>query len=73
MRIPAASANCLSRREASSPRHDWLTGLGADQLADHTTVAFDDVLADVDVVLDLVGDARDNTSTRSLTVLRPGG
>jgi NADPH:quinone reductase-like Zn-dependent oxidoreductase len=58
---------------ASSARHDWLTGLGADQLIDHTTVAFDDVLADVDVVLDLVGDARDNTSTRSLTVLRPGG
>jgi NADPH:quinone reductase-like Zn-dependent oxidoreductase len=58
---------------ASSARHDWLTKLGADQVIDHTTVAFDDVLADVDVVLDLVGDARANTSTRSLTVLRPGG
>jgi len=58
---------------ASSARHDWLTGLGADQLIDHTTIAFDDVLADIDVVLDLLGDARDNTSTRSLTVLRPGG
>jgi NADPH:quinone reductase-like Zn-dependent oxidoreductase len=58
---------------ASSTRHDWLTELGADQLIDHTTVAFDEVLADVDLVLDLVGDARDNTSTRSLTVLRPGG
>ena len=58
---------------ATSARHDWLTGLGADQLIDYTTATFDDVLADVDVVLDLVGDARDNTSTRSLTVLRPGG
>jgi NADPH:quinone reductase-like Zn-dependent oxidoreductase len=58
---------------ARSARHDWLAGLGADQLIDHTAVAFDDVLAGVDVVLDLAGDARDNTSTRSLTVLRPGG
>ena len=60
---------------ASSARHDWLTGLGADQLVDYTTVAFDDVLAGagVDVVLDLAGDGRDSTSTRSLTVLRPGG
>jgi len=70
---------------ASSARHDWLAGLGADQLIDYTTVAFEDVLtgadddtdtgarARVDVVLDLAGDARDNTSTRSLAVLRPGG
>jgi len=60
---------------ARSTRHDWLTGLGADQLIDYTTVAFEDVLADagVDVVLDLAGDGRDSTSTRSLAVLRPGG
>ena len=58
---------------ASSARHDWLTGLGADELIDYTTVAFEEVLADVDVVLDLAGDARGSTSTRSLTVLRPGG
>ena len=58
---------------ASSARHDWLKGLGAGELIDYTTVAFEEVLADVDVVLDLAGDARENTSTRSLTVLRPGG
>jgi len=60
---------------ARSARHDWLTGLGADQVIDYTTAAFEDVLADayIDVVLDLAGDGRDNTSTRSLTVLRPGG
>jgi len=68
---------------ARSARHDWLAGLGAGQLIDYTTVAFEDVLAGanagagagagVDVVLDLAGDARENTSTRSLTVLRPGG
>jgi NADPH:quinone reductase-like Zn-dependent oxidoreductase len=58
---------------ASSARHNWLNGLGADQLIDHTTVAFEDLLADIDVVLDLVGDNRGNTSIRSLNVLRPGG
>jgi NADPH:quinone reductase-like Zn-dependent oxidoreductase len=58
---------------ASGARHNWLNGLGADQLIDHTTVAFEDLLADVDVVLDLVGDNRGNTSIRSLNVLRPGG
>jgi len=58
---------------ARSARHDWLAGLGAGQLVDYTAVAFEDVLADVDVVLDLAGDGRDNTSTRSLTVLRPAG
>jgi NADPH:quinone reductase-like Zn-dependent oxidoreductase len=58
---------------ARGARHEWLTGLGADQLVDHTAVAFDEVLADIDVVLDLVGDAGDNVSTRSLTVLRRDG
>jgi NADPH:quinone reductase-like Zn-dependent oxidoreductase len=58
---------------ASSARHKWLNGLGADQLIDHTTVAFEDVLTDIDVVLDLVGDKQGNTSIRSLNVLRPGG
>src|SRR5689334_2850744 len=53
---------------ASSARHDWLAGLGADQLIDYTAVPFEDVLtgadagarARVDVVLDLAGDGRDN-------------
>ena len=40
---------------------------------DYTAVRFEDVASDVDVVLDLVGDVHDNTSTRSLDVLRPGG
>lgn len=53
--------------------HDWLTKLGADELIDYTTVRFEDAVSDVDVVLDLVGDHHDDTSTRSLDVLRPGG
>ncbi|WP_222598492.1 NADP-dependent oxidoreductase [Lentzea tibetensis] len=55
---------------ASSARHDWLTSLGADEVVDYTTVRFEEAVHDVDVVIDLVGD---DTSTRSLEVLRPGG
>lgn len=58
---------------ASRPRHDWLTALGADELIDYTAVRFEDAVKDIDVVIDLVGDAHDNTGIRSLDVLRPGG
>ncbi|HUQ56416.1 NADP-dependent oxidoreductase [Lentzea sp.] len=53
--------------------HDWLTKLGADEVVDYTAVRFEDAISGVDVVIDLVGDAHDNTSTRSLEVLRPDG
>ncbi|MGW1736531.1 NADP-dependent oxidoreductase [Streptomyces sp. NPDC001999] len=52
---------------ASAARHPWLKELGADETIDYTTTRFEDV------VIDLVGDAHDITSTRSLKVLRPGG
>ncbi|TVT11119.1 NADP-dependent oxidoreductase [Amycolatopsis bartoniae] len=58
---------------ARSGSHGWLTKLGANELIDYTAVRFEDAVADVDVVLDLVGDHHENTSTRSLAVLRPGG
>lgn len=58
---------------ARAGKHDWLRGLGADELVDYTAVRFEDVVRDVDVVVDLVGDEHDATSTRSLDVLRPGG
>lgn len=58
---------------ASSANHDWLTKLGTDEVVDYTAVRFEEVISDVDVVLDLVGDRHDNTSTRSLRVLRRGG
>ena len=58
---------------ASRSRHDWLTALGADELIDYTTTRFEEAAKDIDVVIDLVGDAHHNTSTRSLDVLRPGG
>ncbi|SEQ92592.1 NADPH:quinone reductase [Lentzea albida] len=58
---------------ASARSHDWLTKLGADEVVDYTDVRFEDAVSDVDVVIDLVGDGHDHTSTRSLEVLRPGG
>ena len=58
---------------ASARHHDWLTGLGADELIDYTSVRFEDTVRDVDVVMDLVGDGSDRTGTRSIGVLRPGG
>ncbi|MBO3750736.1 NADP-dependent oxidoreductase [Streptosporangiaceae bacterium NEAU-GS5] len=58
---------------ASAAKHQWLRELGAEETIDYTTTAFEDVVHDVDVVLDLVGDGIDHTSHRSLKVLRPGG
>ncbi|WAL76232.1 NADP-dependent oxidoreductase [Kitasatospora sp. YST-16] len=58
---------------AGAARHPWLRGLGAAETIDYTTTRFEDAAADVDVVIDLVGDAHDRTATRSLEVLRPGG
>jgi NADPH:quinone reductase-like Zn-dependent oxidoreductase len=58
---------------ARAAKHAWLRELGADELIDYTTTRFEDAVRDVDVVIDLVGDEHDATSTRSLDVLRPGG
>jgi NADPH:quinone reductase-like Zn-dependent oxidoreductase len=51
----------------------WLRELGAAEVVDHTTQRFEDAVRDVDVVIDLVGDALDGTGPRSLRALRPGG
>ncbi len=51
----------------------WLRELGAAVAIDYATTRFEDLVADVDVVIDLVGNVHDDTGTRSLSVLRPGG
>lgn len=57
-----------------SPRNlSFLRGLGAAEVIDHTSTRFDEVLSGIDVVIDLIGNVHDETGTRSLTVLRPGG
>ncbi|MDI5961667.1 NADP-dependent oxidoreductase [Streptomyces sp. SL13] len=58
---------------ARAAKHDWVRELGAEEVIDYTTTRFEDAVKDVDVVIDLVGDGHDRTSTRSLDVLRPGG
>jgi NADPH:quinone reductase-like Zn-dependent oxidoreductase len=57
----------------SAHNEKWLRELGAAEFIDYRSTAFDEVLSDVDVVIDLVGNATDATGTRSLSVLRPGG
>ena len=57
----------------SAQNLDFLRDLGADEVIDHENTRFEDVVRDVDVVLDLVGDMPDNTQTRSWKVIKPGG
>ncbi|MGP4018014.1 NADP-dependent oxidoreductase [Saccharopolyspora sp. 5N708] len=55
---------------ASAGKHEFLRGLGADELIDYREVDFATAVSDVDVVLDTIaGDYR----SRSLRTLRPGG
>jgi NADPH:quinone reductase-like Zn-dependent oxidoreductase len=49
---------------------DFLSELGVDQAINYVTTAFEDVVSDVDVVLDLIGS---DTQQRSWKVLKPGG
>lgn len=58
---------------ASEPNLELLRSLGVDQPIDYRADRFEDVLQKVDVVVDLIGDVRDDTGTRSLDVLKPGG
>jgi len=51
----------------------WLREMGAREVIDHSTGRFEDSVSDVDVVIDLIGNALDDTGTRSLSVLKPGG
>ncbi|GGW54883.1 NADP-dependent oxidoreductase [Streptomyces xantholiticus] len=55
---------------ASAPAHDFVRGLGADEVVDYRATAFETAVAEVDVVLDTVGG---EYGPRSLDVLRPGG
>jgi NADPH:quinone reductase-like Zn-dependent oxidoreductase len=57
----------------STRNSGWLRELGANEVIDYTTTRFDDVLSDLDVVIDLIGNVKDDTGTRSLKVLKPGG
>jgi NADPH:quinone reductase-like Zn-dependent oxidoreductase len=58
---------------ASSGNVGWLRELGASEVIDYTTHRFEEHVHGVDVVIDLIGNAHDDTGTRSLQTLRPGG
>src|SRR4051794_10439922 len=51
----------------------WLRELGASEVIDYSTTRFEDVVGEVDAVIDLIGNVKDDTASRSLQVLRPGG
>ncbi|GAU70186.1 putative oxidoreductase [Streptomyces sp. NBRC 110611] len=55
---------------ASAAKHDFVRGLGADEVVDYRTADFAEAVRDVDVVLDSLGG---ENCLRSLRVLRPGG
>ncbi|WP_209707823.1 NADP-dependent oxidoreductase [Crossiella equi] len=55
---------------ASAGKHEFLRGLGVDELVDYTTTDFTEVVSDVDVVVDLIGG---DYALRSLRTLKPGG
>lgn len=55
---------------ARAANHDFLRGIGADELIDYTATDFRTAMAPVDTVLDLVGGSY---GPRSLDALRPGG
>ena len=57
----------------STAKCDWLRELGAAEVIDYSETRFDDVVSNVDVVVDLVGNVHDDTGSRSLSVLRRGG
>jgi len=71
----------------SARNMEWMLELGANRVIDYTAERFEDVVNEsdsgsgsgseitrgIDVVIDLIGNVHDNTGTRSLKVLRPGG
>ena len=57
----------------STRNSGWLRELGANEVIDYTTTRFEEVVSDIDVVIDLIGNVQDDTGTRSLGVLKPSG
>ena len=55
---------------ASRGKHEFVRGLGADEIIDYRGVDFREIVKDADVVLDTVGG---DYGARSIETLRPGG
>jgi NADPH:quinone reductase-like Zn-dependent oxidoreductase len=57
----------------SAENVEFVRGLGARHVIDYRAQRFEDVAGEQDVVIDLIGNAADDTGSRSLEVLRPHG
>jgi NADPH:quinone reductase-like Zn-dependent oxidoreductase len=57
----------------SAHNSDFVQELGAQRVIDYTSERFEEIATGQDVVIDLIGNAHDDTGTRSLDALRPGG
>lgn len=57
----------------STKNTGWLRELGAAEVIDYSETRFEDAVSNVDAVIDLIGNVHDDTGTRSLAVMRPGG
>jgi len=57
----------------SARNTSWLRELGASEVIDYSAARFEDAVHDIDAVIDLIGNVKDDTATRSLRVLRQGG
>ena len=55
---------------ASATNHDYVRGLGADEIIDYSKQDFTEIVSDCDAVFDTVGG---DVATRSFAVLKPGG
>jgi NADPH:quinone reductase-like Zn-dependent oxidoreductase len=55
---------------ASASNHDYVRGLGADEVIDYTTQDFTQVASDCDALFETVGG---DVATRSFSVIKPGG
>ncbi len=53
---------------ASGGKPEFVLGLGADQFIDYTSTIFEDVVSDIDVVLEVVGNGYADRSLRVLTL-----
>lgn len=61
------TATCSARNA------EFVRELGANRVIDYGAERFEEVATGHDVVIDLIGNVRDQTGTRSLDALRPGG
>lgn len=55
---------------ASAPKHEFVRGLGADEMIDYREVDFAEAIRDIDVVLDTIGG---DYQARSLQTMKTGG